>query len=50
MKPIPFEPLDAGAKTDFLARYQEGIARAYPAQPDGTVLLPFPRLFIVAAR
>ncbi|QAT87195.1 trans-aconitate methyltransferase [Corallococcus coralloides] len=47
----PFlEPLDAGEKTDFLGRYQEGIAQAYPAIPDGTVLLPFPRLFIVATR
>ena len=26
------------------------IATAYPAEPDGTVLLPFPRLFVVAAR
>ncbi|GMU08651.1 trans-aconitate 2-methyltransferase [Corallococcus caeni] len=47
----PFlEPLDAGEKADFLNRYQAGIARAYPALPDGTVLLPFPRLFIVATR
>ncbi|MBN8226532.1 trans-aconitate 2-methyltransferase [Corallococcus macrosporus] len=45
----PFlEPLDAGEKTEFLNRYQAGIAKAYPALPDGTVLLPFPRLFIVA--
>ncbi|RKH64028.1 trans-aconitate 2-methyltransferase [Corallococcus interemptor] len=47
----PFlEPLDAGEKTDFLARYQSAIARAYPALPDGTVLLPFPRLFLIATR
>ncbi|WP_223636034.1 trans-aconitate 2-methyltransferase [Corallococcus sp. EGB] len=47
----PFlEALDAGEKTDFLARYQEGIARAYPALSDGTVLLPFPRLFFIATR
>jgi trans-aconitate 2-methyltransferase len=26
------------------------IAQAYPALDDGTVLLPFPRLFIVATR
>lgn len=25
-------------------------ARAYPALPDGSVLLPFPRLFVVASR
>jgi len=26
------------------------IAKAYPALKDGSVLLPFPRLFIVATR
>lgn len=35
---------------EFLARYTEAIAGVYPALPDGTVLLPFPRLFIVATR
>ena len=34
----------------FLTRYREEIAKAYPALGDGTVLLPFPRLFIVATR
>ncbi|MBN3814727.1 trans-aconitate 2-methyltransferase [Paraburkholderia sp. Ac-20347] len=34
----------------FTARYREAIARAYPALDDGVVLLPFPRLFIVATR
>lgn len=43
-------PLDAAQKTAFLQRYQDDIARAYPALADGTVLLPFPRLFIVAIR
>lgn len=42
--------LEAGERADFLARYQEGVAAAYPAFPDGTVLLPMPRLFIVATR
>ena len=28
----------------------QAIAAAYPAFPDGTVLLPMPRLFIVATR
>ncbi|CAJ0718984.1 Trans-aconitate 2-methyltransferase [Ralstonia edaphis] len=32
----------------FLTRYRDAIAQAYPALDDGTVLLPFPRLFIVA--
>lgn len=42
--------LDAAQQAGFLARYQEAIAGAYPALPDGSVLLPFPRLFIVATR
>jgi trans-aconitate 2-methyltransferase len=43
-------PLDQAEKAAFLARYLGAIAEAYPALPDGTVLLPFPRLFIVAIR
>lgn len=43
-------PLDAAEQADYLARYTAAVARAYPTQPDGTVLLPFPRLFIVATR
>jgi len=43
-------PLDDGEKAAFLARYLAAIAQAYPALADGTVLLPFPRLFIVASR
>lgn len=43
-------PLDEGERTAFLARYEAAIAAAYPPAPDGTVLLPFPRLFIVAVR
>ena len=47
----PFlEPLDAADRTAYLDRYRERIAQAYPALPDGSVLLPFPRLFIVATR
>ena len=47
----PFlDPLDAAERTEFLQRYEAGIAAAYPAFPDGTVLLPMPRLFIVATR
>ena len=45
----PFiEPLNDDERAAFLERYQAAIALAYPAQPDGTVLLPFPRLFFVA--
>jgi len=43
-------PLDAAEQQAFLARYESHVAEAYPALPDGTVLLPFPRLFIVATR
>ena len=37
-------------RQEFLAEYEAAIAKAYPALPDGTVLLPFPRLFFVAIR
>jgi trans-aconitate 2-methyltransferase len=43
-------PLNEDEKAAYLARYQAAVAQAYPALPDGTVLLPFPRLFIVATR
>ncbi|GAN77864.1 trans-aconitate 2-methyltransferase [Acidisphaera rubrifaciens] len=43
-------PLDDAARAGFLARYRALVAAAYPRQPDGAVLLPFPRLFIVATR
>ncbi len=42
--------LDDSEESVFLARYRDAIAQAYPALADGTVLLPFPRLFIVATR
>lgn len=37
-------------RSDYLQRYQAEIAKAYPAQQDGKVLLRFPRLFMVARR
>ena len=43
-------PLDAAEQATFLADYREGVAAAYPALPDGPVLLPFPRLFMVGTR
>lgn len=43
-------PLDEAEKAAFLDRYLAAVSEAYPALPDGTVLLPFPRLFIVATR
>jgi trans-aconitate 2-methyltransferase len=44
------DPLDEGEQESFLARYEAAIAKAYPSEADGTVLLPFPRLFVVATR
>lgn len=47
----PFlSPLDSEERRAFLAQYRDEIARAYPPLSDGRVLLPFPRLFIVATR
>jgi trans-aconitate 2-methyltransferase len=47
----PFlQPLDSDTRAAYLERYTAAVARAYPALPDGSVLLPFPRLFIVAIR
>ena len=43
-------PLDEGQKAAFLEAYLTAITGAYPALADGTVLLPFPRLFVVATR
>jgi len=43
-------PLDAAERAGFLECYRELLAAAYPAQPDGTVLLRFPRLFLVGVR
>ncbi len=43
-------PLDDAERTAYLARYLAAVTDAYPALPDGRVLLPFPRLFIVATR
>lgn len=43
--PLPLEEREA-----FLALYREKIVSAYPPLADGSVLLPFPRLFIVARK
>jgi len=46
--------LDALASDDersrFLDAYRAKLAPAFPRRPDGTTLLPFPRLFLVARR
>jgi trans-aconitate 2-methyltransferase len=47
----PFlETLDAPSCAGYLERYTAAVARAYPALSDGSVLLPFPRVFMVAIR
>jgi trans-aconitate 2-methyltransferase len=46
----PFlDPLDSQERAEYLARYAERLARLFPGQ-SGEVLLPFPRLFMVARR
>lgn len=46
----PFlDPLDPHERKEYLARYGERLARLYPSE-EGAVLLPFPRLFMVAVR
>jgi len=44
------EPLSEVERGAYLARYMAAISSAYPALGDGSVLLPFPRLFMVAIR
>jgi len=47
----PFiEPLSDAERSAYLKLYTAAIAEAYPALADGSVLLPFPRLFMVAIR
>jgi len=47
----PFlDPLDAAEREAFLGRYSQAIERAYPPLSGGGVLLPFPRLFLIAVR
>ncbi|KRE18231.1 trans-aconitate methyltransferase [Bosea sp. Root381] len=49
LKPY-IDPLPAEQRAAFLERYRERIARAYPVEADGKVLLRFPRLLILATR
>lgn len=44
------DPLDDDGRRRFLSRYRELLVRHYRAQEDGTVLLRFPRLFLVGVR
>ncbi len=47
----PFlKPLAQAEQEAFIAAYKDELAKAYTPLADGTVILPFPRLFIVATR
>jgi len=47
----PFiEPLSDAERGEYLKRYTAAIADAYPTLADGSVMLPFPRMFMVAIR
>ncbi len=47
----PFlRPLDEASRCRFLDRYATELAKAYPTQPDGRILLQFPRIFVLARR
>lgn len=47
----PFlEPLSMSERSLFLERYEAELAAAYSRQPDGKVLLRYPRLFFVAQK
>ncbi|NDL62343.1 trans-aconitate 2-methyltransferase [Acerihabitans arboris] len=47
----PFvERLDEDLRSTFITRYRQALQDAYPARAGGTVLLAFPRLFIVAGK
>lgn len=43
-------PLDEAEQAQFLAAYESAIDKAYPPLADGTRLLRFPRLFMVATK
>jgi trans-aconitate 2-methyltransferase len=43
-------PLTDSERADYLARYRTALEAAYPPSQDGRVLLPFPRLFVVATK
>ena len=47
----PFlDPLGEELRARFLAAYTEAVRPHYPRRPDGTTLLPFRRLFLIATR
>lgn len=47
----PFlEPLGEGEREGYLEEYLKRLRESYPTQRDGRVLLPYPRLFVVATK
>lgn len=46
MRPFA-EKMSKGERTAFVAAYEQALAVAYPALPDGSVLMPFRRVFFV---
>jgi trans-aconitate 2-methyltransferase len=42
------DPLDEAMRAQFVDTYRTSLAKAYPAIPDGKVLMRFPRIFLVA--
>ena len=44
------EPLNAPQREAYLARYTAAVGQVFPTLADGSVLLPFPRLFLAAVR
>lgn len=42
--------LDAASQKTWLKRYLQLLEQAYPRQQDGNVMMPFPRLFIIARK
>lgn len=49
LRPV-LDRLEPGPRERFLAECADGYTAAYPVEPDGTTVLPFRRLFIVARR
>lgn len=44
------DPLSAEEKESFLSEYMKRLEKAYPSTYDGRVLLPYPRLFVLAVK
>ena len=44
------DPLNADERARFLTEYRSALTQHYPIMADGKVLLPFPRLFLLASR